>query len=49
LLADWKKNINDLFVEDKEVITYKSDSECVEKAKWFMSNRQKCLEISIAG
>ena len=49
LLTDWKKNINDLFIEDKEVITYKSDSECVEKAKWLMSNRQKCLEIGKAG
>ncbi len=49
LLTDWKQNINDLFIDDKEVITYKSDSECIEKAKWLMSNREKCFEIGKAG
>ena len=49
MLTDWKQNINDLFIEDKEVITYKSDSECVEKAKWLISNPEKCFEIGKAG
>jgi spore maturation protein CgeB len=49
LLTDWRKNISDLFIDDKEIITYKSDSDCIEKAKWLLTNPEKCLEIGRAG
>jgi spore maturation protein CgeB len=38
LVTDWKENINELFSEDTEVVTYKSVAECVEKVKWLLDN-----------
>ena len=34
LLTDHKKNINDFFEPDREVVTYKSADECIEKVNW---------------
>jgi spore maturation protein CgeB len=48
LVTDWKENINDLFVEDTEVVTYKSIEECVEKVKWLLDNPKKRDEIAHA-
>ena len=31
LLTDWKENLPELFVPDKEVVTYRSFDECIEK------------------
>ena len=41
LVTDWKENINDLFAEDIEVVTYKSVEECVEKVKWLLDNPKR--------
>ncbi|MDR4508963.1 MAG: glycosyltransferase [Candidatus Brocadiaceae bacterium] len=49
LVTDWKKNINELFEPDKEIITYKSTEECVEKVKWLMNNPKAREEIACAG
>jgi spore maturation protein CgeB len=48
LVTDWKENINDLFAEDTEVVTYKSVGECVEKVKWLLANPKKRQEIARA-
>jgi spore maturation protein CgeB len=48
LVTDWKENINDLFSEDTEVVTYKSIEECVEKVKWLLDNPKKRAEIAHA-
>jgi hypothetical protein len=48
LVTDWKENINDLFSEDTEVVTYKSVEECVEKVKWLLDNPKKRDEIAHA-
>lgn len=49
LFTDWKKNISDFFVEDKEIITYKNYNEAIEKIKWLLSNPQKIEEITKSG
>jgi spore maturation protein CgeB len=48
LVTDWKENINDLFSEDAEVVTYKSVGECIEKVKWLLANPKKRDEIAHA-
>ena len=49
LLTDWKENINDLFLDSEEIITYKSDEECVEKISWLLLNPNKVREIGNQG
>lgn len=49
LLTDYKKNINDFFELDKEVVTYKSADECIEKVNWLFSHPNELKQISIAG
>lgn len=49
LVTDWKENISDLFVPDKEVVTYRSPDECVEKMTWLLSHPDKLEEIALAG
>jgi spore maturation protein CgeB len=49
LVTDWKENINDLFSEDTEVVTYKSPDECIEKVKWLLDNPKERDEIAHAG
>lgn len=48
LLSDWKKNINELYTEGSEIVTYKSNEECLEKARWLIANPGKSREIGIA-
>ena len=38
LLTDWKDNINELFEDGKEIVTYKTPEECFEKYLWLMDN-----------
>jgi spore maturation protein CgeB len=49
LLTDHKKNINDFFEPGKEVVTYRSSDECVEKVNWLLSHPNELKQISIAG
>ena len=49
LLTDWKKNIEELFEPDKEIVTYSSLEECSEKVKWLRNNPKACKEIAEAG
>lgn len=49
LLTDYKKNISDFFEPDKEVVTYKSSDECIEKINWLLSHQNELKLISIAG
>jgi hypothetical protein len=49
LLTEHKRNIRDLFEPDKEIMTYKSVKECVNKAKWLISNPDECRKIALAG
>lgn len=49
LLTDWKQNLHELFEIDKEVVAYRSQGECLEKAKWLLENPEKRKEIASAG
>jgi hypothetical protein len=49
LITDWKKNISDLFEPDKEVITYKTPEECVEKVQYYLEHDKEREAIARAG
>lgn len=49
LITDWKDNLHDLFEPDREVVTYRSPQECVEKVKWLLEHPQERKAIAQAG
>jgi spore maturation protein CgeB len=49
LVTDWKKDLSELFEPDKEVVTYRSVDECVEKVQWLQSNETEREKISALG
>ena len=48
LLTDWKPNLHEIFEPDKEVVTYTSAEECVEKIRWLLLNPKKRKSIAKA-
>ena len=49
LITDWKENLNDLFDIDKEVVTYKTIDECVEKVNYLLAHDKERNAIAVAG
>ena len=49
MVTDWKENISEYFEPDKEVVTYRSAAEAVDKIKYLMTNENKRKEIASAG
>jgi spore maturation protein CgeB len=49
LLTDNKKNIDDLFDINKEVVVYNNPKDCIEKAKWLLKNESERKKIADAG
>lgn len=49
LVTDWKENISELFETDKEVVTYKSADECIEKVNWLLGHPDKREAMAKAG
>lgn len=49
LLTDHKKNIRDFFEPDKEIVTYSSANDCIEKIKWLLDNPKEREAIAKAG
>jgi spore maturation protein CgeB len=49
LLTDWRENIGKLFEPDREVVTYRSADECVEKATWLLGHPEERAMIARAG
>jgi spore maturation protein CgeB len=49
LLTDWKENIDELFEDGKEVVTFKSIEECLEKARWLLDHPREREAIARAG
>lgn len=49
LLTDWRRNIADLLEPDREVVTYASPEECVEKARWLLDHPRERTAIARAG
>jgi len=48
LLTDWRRNIADLFEPDREVVTYRSVAECVERATWLVNHPAEAERIGAA-
>jgi hypothetical protein len=49
LLTDARPNMHELFETDKEVVTYSSHEECMEKVIWLMDNPEQREQIAKAG
>mgnify|MGYP000424563852 CR=1 FL=1 len=49
LVTDWKENLHELFELDKEVVTYRSGEECVEKVEWLLNHPRERESIAMAG
>ncbi len=49
LLTDWKQDINKLFIEDKEIVTYKTKDDCIKKVKWLLDHPKEREQIALAG
>jgi spore maturation protein CgeB len=48
LLTDWRENIHELFEPDKEIVTYRSLTECIEKVRWLLDHPADCAAIGKA-
>ena len=49
LITDWKENLSDLFEPDKEVLTYRTAEELVEKVTYILENEDQRRAIAAAG
>lgn len=49
LVTDWKESLKNLFEPEKEVVTYRSSAECIEKIKWLLDNPLEREGIAKAG
>ena len=49
LVTDWKENLHTLFEPEKEVVTYRSANELIEKVKYLLANDKERAKIAKAG
>ena len=49
LLTDSGENMNELFIGEREVMTYRSVREAVDKARYLLKNEKECSEIALEG
>ena len=49
LLTDYKENLTDFFEIDKEIVTYKTVNECIEKVTFLLKNNELRKSIAKAG
>ncbi len=49
LLTDDKRNMDELFVRDYEVVVYKSVNECADKLKWLLDHEAERKRIAAEG
>lgn len=48
-LTDHKDNLHEYFEIDREIVTYKSEAECLEKVRWLMEHPKEREAIALAG
>ena len=49
LLTDNKRNLSDLFDNDREVVAYESPEDCISKARWLLDHEDERSQIARAG
>ena len=49
LLTDWKENLLEMFEPGKEVVTYRTPEECVEKIQYYLTHEAERQTIASAG
>lgn len=49
MLSNWQEEIPELFVEDKEIVTYKTPEELIEKADYYLKHEDKRVRIGVNG
>lgn len=49
VLSNWQEEIPELFVEDKEIVTYKTPEELIDKADYYLRHDNKRIRIGISG
>jgi spore maturation protein CgeB len=49
ILNDSGDNMQDIFEEDSEIVTYSSDEECIEKLTYLLNHPEKARETGEAG
>jgi spore maturation protein CgeB len=49
LVTDHKKNIQSLFEPDSEILTYRTEEECVDKLRWAINHPAEAGKIARAG
>jgi len=49
LITDYKDNLHELFILDKEVVTYSTVEEAVEKIRYYLAHEDERLAIAEAG
>lgn len=49
LVTEYKQNIEELFIPDKEIICYTNEADCIKKLEVLLHNPQKTKEIAKAG
>lgn len=49
VLSNWQEEIPELFVEDKEIVTYKTPEELVDKADYYLKHEDKRIRIAVNG
>lgn len=49
MLTDWKENLIEIFEPDKEVFTYRSFEEAIDKVKFLLKNEKFRIKVAQAG
>ena len=49
LLTDQKKNLSDIFLQGKEVVSYKDTKDLIKKTKYYLKHPAKARKIALAG
>lgn len=49
LITDNKKNLNELFDTNNEIVVYNKSEDCIEKVKWLLENEEERRKIAKSG
>lgn len=49
MLSNWQAEIPEMFVEDQEIVTYKTPEELIDKANYYLKHEDRRIRISVNG